>query len=110
MTITNERTESLAKYLYENREKAEALMEMRAEDACAKINAEGYDFAAEELIELANDIANLTELSSDELSEESLDSVAGGGAKLKVLWWLVKNMPKALYIAWTAEPGKIRKK
>ena len=78
MTITIERAESLAKYLYENPEKAETLMTMSAEEACAKINAEGYDFSADELADFAEVLNKTTAAKQGELNAEDLDDVNGG--------------------------------
>ena len=78
MTITNERAEILAKYLYENREKAENLMTMSAEEACAKINAEGYDFNVDELVDFAVIFNRHSATKQGELNVEELDDVNGG--------------------------------
>lgn len=74
------------------------------EEALELCKTYGVEITAEELV------SAIKKSHSDELSEDDLENVAGGGIKLKVLWWLVKNMPRALYIAWTTEPGKIRQK
>lgn len=78
MTITNERAENLAKYLYENHEKAETLMAMPVEDACAKINAEGYDFSVDELVDFAEAVNKTAAAKQGELNAEELDDVNGG--------------------------------
>ena len=79
MTITKEKIEALAKYMGENEERAEMLMALSAEEACAKINADGYDFTTEELAEFAQGFAKALNVKEGEMSEEDLFDVAGGG-------------------------------
>lgn len=78
MTITKEKIEALAKYMGENEERAEMLMALSASEACAKINADGYDFTAEELAEFAQGIVKSAVVKEGELGESDLDEVAGG--------------------------------
>lgn len=92
MTITKERIEALAKYMGENVERAEMLMDLSAEEACAKINADGYDFTAEELADFAHILA--AEAKEGELSEEDLFDVAGGSISAfwaGVAWDIIKD-------------------
>ena len=76
--IAKEKIEALAKYMGENEERAEMLMALSAEEACEKINADGFDFTTEELAEFAQGIVEATKMGKSELGAEDLDSVAGG--------------------------------
>lgn len=78
--ISKEKIEALAKYMGESEERAEMLMAMSADDACAKINADGYDFTAEELAEFSRGMLNVFGGEEGELDENQLDDVAGGGS------------------------------
>lgn len=75
MSLTIERTELLGKYLQEDVERAKKLLDLDPEEAVAKINADGYDFTVDEVVEFGEHLSNAA---SDELSEESLSEVAGG--------------------------------
>ena len=75
--LTNERAELIGKYLTENKERATALMELSPEEAAAKINADGYDFTAEEILEFGK-VMQAAVAKSGELSEGDLDDVSGG--------------------------------
>ena len=76
MKLTSERTEMLGKYLQENVERAKTLVELEPAEALKKINADGYDFSIEEIIEFGENLRNAS--ASDELTEENLSKVAGG--------------------------------
>jgi len=80
MMITKERIETLAKYLGENEERATLLTNMCAEEACLKINADGYDFTAEELSEFAQCVVDASNIKDGEIDEAELDNVSGGVA------------------------------
>lgn len=93
MPVNNEKLEVLAAYLNDNEVKGEELLSLPAEEACAKINAEGYDFATEDLVAFAEIVEKLAAQQEGELDESDLDDVAGG-AVLKVLWkipwWIIR--------------------
>ena len=91
MTITKEKIEALVKYMGENEERAEMLMELSAEEACEKINADGYEFTAEELAGFAQVWIEATETKKGELEEAELDSVAGGWDHVHVAVAIICN-------------------
>ena len=76
MALTNERAEVLAKYLTDKKDDGFAILDLEAAEAAAKINADGYDFTAEELKEFADLLQKSA--AGDELDESSLDDVSGG--------------------------------
>lgn len=53
-------------------------MAMSAEEACAKINAEGYDFSVDELVDFAEVLNKNNGVKQGELNAEELDDVNGG--------------------------------
>lgn len=75
MKLTTERTEMLGKYLQEDVERAKMLVELAPEEAVKKINADGFNFTVDEIVEFGE---NLRIASSDELTEDNLSEVAGG--------------------------------
>lgn len=75
--LTKERAELIGKYLTENKERATALMELSPEEAAAKINADGYDFTAEEILEFGK-VMQAAVAKSGELSAGDLDDVSVG--------------------------------
>ena len=86
MTITSERAEKLAGYLNADRERALKLLDLPVAEACAKINADGYDFCEEELQEfdLALQYA-VNSATEGELSEDALENVVGGLGVLEAM-------------------------
>jgi len=78
MAINNERMEALSKYLASDAERLEMLQALSAEEAVAKINADGYDYTTEELIAFEEEMNKMAGQQDGELNEESLDNVAGG--------------------------------
>lgn len=74
--MTMERADALTKYLTADPENAKNLLAMEPADALAVINAAGYDFTIEELIEYCNAFKAVA--TQDELDAEALDNVAGG--------------------------------
>lgn len=78
MVMTNERTELLAAYLMENETRAISLMEMEATEAVKLINADGYDFTAEELVEFGKKLVEFPVGKDGELDAEALENVSGG--------------------------------
>ncbi len=101
MTLTEERAEALAQYLADEKEDRSGLFELEASEAVEKINADGYDFTAEELREFA-EIARKVVSEEGELDENSLDDVAGGGfisgsafkAGIKLFPEILRNLPR----------------
>ena len=93
MPVNNEKLEALAAYLSENEVKGEELLSLPAAEACAKINAEGYDFTAEDLVAFAEIAEKIAAQQEGELDESDLDNVAGGAIlqiKWKLPWWIIK--------------------
>lgn len=78
MTIKNEKFEILANYLAEDQARAKALSTVSAEEACARINADGYDFVADDLIAFAEIMQAAPGMKQGELTEDDLDNVTGG--------------------------------
>lgn len=92
MALTNERVEILMKYLVGKGEESYGIFELDVNEAVAKINADGYDFNAEEL----HDFADLMEISQKkgELDESSLDEVSGGAlftTTISTISWIAKQ-------------------
>lgn len=78
MCITKEKFEILAKYIVDNEERAKALTAVSAEEACEKINADGYDFTADELVAFAEEMEKLSAQQTEELGAEDLGEISGG--------------------------------
>ena len=76
MVLTEARAKLLADYLMSDQEKAKRLFDMEPEDALKEINADGYDFTVEELIDFGK--AMSLAANKEELSAEDLENVAGG--------------------------------
>lgn len=79
MVLTNERAEMLAKYLTDKKEAGFDLLGLEASEAVDKINADGFDFTADELHEFA-EMMDKAASAGDELDENSLEGVSGGVA------------------------------
>ena len=77
MMITTERVEKLGNYLKADPVRAKALLEMDAEAALEKINADGNDFTVEELKAFDELMVNAA-ADNGELGENELETVAGG--------------------------------
>lgn len=77
MVLTNERAEMIANYLKEDVDRANKMSDLSPEEAAKVINANGYDFSAEEIKEFAENLKKVA-AQGDELNEENLDEVAGG--------------------------------
>ena len=75
--MTMERADALTKYLTADPENAKNLLAMDPVDALAVINAAGYDFTVEELIEYCNAF-KAAATQDGELDAEALENVAGG--------------------------------
>ena len=74
--LTKERAEILNNYLSADAAKAEALLNLEPEEALAQINAAGFDYTIEELMDFAK--ALKLAKADGELDVEDLDDVAGG--------------------------------
>lgn len=80
MVLSNERAEVLANYLTADTNKAKELLDLPAEDAVKAINADGYDFTADELKDFGEVMQKVSSVANEngEIDVESLDNVAGG--------------------------------
>ena len=100
--MTEERAKALTEYLSKDADRTEQLFDMNIEDAVKEINADGYDFTAEELSEFADAMVKISDKKdSGELSDEELEDVSGGcgislGFWLTIIaiygWWLAEQM------------------
>lgn len=79
MVLPNERAEMLAKYLTDKKEASFNLLNLDASEVVEKINADGFDFTADELHEFA-EMMEKAAPAGDELDENSLKGVSGGVA------------------------------
>ena len=77
MALTQERATKLRDFLNADAARAEKLAVLEPAEAAKEINAEGYDFTAEEIIEFGEAVVKA---SSGELDTDALDDVAGGSA------------------------------
>lgn len=75
--LVQERAEVLGKYLTDNPERANAILELNPAEAVERINADGYDFTAAELEEFGKNLKAASE-DNGELKENQLENVAGG--------------------------------
>lgn len=80
MILTNERSEKLSAYLTADIERAKSLINLPPEEAVAKINADGFDFSVDEIMEFGEQLkkAAAMQAGDGELSEEALSEVSGG--------------------------------
>ena len=76
--MAQDRMNALEAYLSEDEARAQKLGTMSAAEAAKAINADGYDFTADELVEFANSIP---QENSGELDEAALEGVSGGSWK-----------------------------
>lgn len=83
--MTEERIEKLTNYLREDQEKELVLLQMQPEEACIKIQADGYDYTVDEIIEYGNLVRTVAAQMDDEISEADLEMVSGGGITLGAL-------------------------
>ena len=74
--LTQERALILNNYLSDDAAKAETLLNLEPAEALAKINADGFDFTLEELMDFAKAVAFAK--ANGELNAEDLENVAGG--------------------------------
>ncbi len=75
--MTIERINEIANYLGADVEKAKAMMALSAEDAAAKLTAEGFTVTADELVALGEELKKQG-TKEGELDENDLENVAGG--------------------------------
>ena len=74
--LTQERADILTNFLSADTAKAEALLNMEPVDALAQINAVGFDFTIDELMDYAR--ALKVAKADGELTSDELDDVSGG--------------------------------
>ena len=79
--LTNERAEQIASYLMNNKEYAEELLQLSPEEAVKKMNEEGNDFTAEEIIEFGENLKTAS-VKNEELDENALEDVSGGSISI----------------------------
>lgn len=72
-----ERANAIAIAIGTDEAKIEALLDLSPEEAAAKLNAEGGDFSAQELVDFAEFLKE-TMPKEGEIAEGELDQVAGG--------------------------------
>ena len=82
MALTNERIQAIGTAL-ENEQLRKEVLDMEPAAAAERLNEEGNDFTADELIEFGNFVSEITK--GGELAAEDLDGVAGGVGPLAVL-------------------------
>lgn len=76
MILTETKANAISEYLTADVERARGLLEMTAEDAAIKMNADGCDVTADELVEFGG--AMVKYANDGELTDTDLDDVAGG--------------------------------
>ena len=74
--LTQERADILTNFLSADTAKAEALLNLEPADALSQINAAGFDFTIDELMDYAK--ALKIAKGDGELNADELDDVAGG--------------------------------
>lgn len=105
--MENNKYQDFIDYLVADEARAAALLALSAEDACAKMNADGLNITPEELQNFDEVMAKIEKAgSADELSENDLDDVAGGatitvamvigamaklGGAVKAIEWFLKK-------------------
>ena len=100
MNINHERVEALANYFKEDTQRMERLLAMPVEEAAVLINADGFDFTAEELVAIAEEVEKVAGAQAGELSAEDLDDVSGGCDPVTLASLLV--LCTIVYVAATA--------
>lgn len=80
--LTQERANTLTKYLEEDINRTKELFDLTAEDAAKSINQSGYDFTAAELLEYGKALESAA--SKEELDTTDLEQVAGGVVTVSV--------------------------
>jgi len=83
--LTQERAEKLMEYLNQDEARTLKLLELDPEAALAEINAEGYDFSADELYDFGQALASVSKKDEGEISADELDDVAGGSVTKTVV-------------------------
>ena len=101
MTITTERVEKLGNYLKADPVRAKALLEMDAETALEKINADGNDFTVDELKAFDELMVNAG-TPNGELDERALETVAGGFISVATASLVVSIVSFGAPYAWKA--------
>ena len=80
--LTQERADIISRFLADDQERAKDLLGMEPTDALKAINAAGYDFTVEELVEYCE--ALKLAIAQDELKADDLDAVAGGSVTVSI--------------------------
>lgn len=80
--LTQERADIISRFLADDQDRARKLLDMEPNDALKEINAAGYDFAVQELMEYCE--ALKLAIAGDELKADDLDNVAGGSVTVSV--------------------------
>lgn len=93
--MNDERLLLLTDYLSNDTERMLKLFDLDAEEAVAQINAEGYDFTVEELMDFAKKMDSISNNNDGELDLDTLEGIAGGSAKS----WIIAKLGHA---AWRA--------
>lgn len=75
--MTIDRANTIAKAMGTNEAEVENLLSLAPEVAAEQLNAKGYDFTAQELVEFV-EFVKANAVQEGEISEEQLDNVAGG--------------------------------
>lgn len=80
MVLTNERAEKLANYLAADADRAKKLVDLPVDEAVKAINADGFDFSADELKDFGEVMQKVSSAVGEngELDEDALGNVAGG--------------------------------
>lgn len=80
--LTQERADIISQFLADDQERARVLLDMEPAEALEKINAAGYDFTVQELVEYCD--ALKLAIAGEELNADDLDSVSGGAVMVSV--------------------------
>lgn len=76
MVITSDRVEILSKVILDENEKSVNLLELSPKEAVERLNALGYDYTTDELIEYGELVKAVSK--NGELNANDLTSVSGG--------------------------------
>lgn len=77
--MTIERVNEISTVLAQDVEVAKSLLEMSPEEAAAKLNADGFEVSADELIDYGEELKKMNaNAGSGELNEKDLENASGG--------------------------------
>lgn len=111
MYLSPERAEKLVAYLDADPLRAKEWLDLPVEDAVARINADGYDFTKEELMEFDETLVAAFEFTADgELHVEELDNISGGGGCISLAISIIAKHKKYAWDAGQRIGEKIKKK